>query len=176
MQRRELLKMSALLLGGSVSASLSQALLAGAAATPGAVNRFNQAQAAAVRLLCDMIIPQTDTPGAVEAGVPDFVATIVFDWYRPNERQVFLKGLAALDESARSRQRRPFHRASERTRTAALEDAVGTPFFRALKELVVHGYYTSEVGCTQEMIYRPAPGTYDGDVDFADVGRRWFYF
>ena len=71
MQRRELLKLSVALLGAAASASVSRALLADcgprtisdAAAFPGS-------QRASVELLADMIIPTTDTPGAVAAGVP----------------------------------------------------------------------------------------------------------
>ncbi len=37
-------------------------------------------------------------------------------------------------------------------------------FFRTLKELTVLGYYTSEVGATQELQYTPVPGRYDACV------------
>ena len=45
------------------------------------------------------------------------------------------------------------------------------PFFR--KELTLAGYYTSEVGMTQELQWRPVPGYYDGDVPLSEVGRAW---
>lgn len=141
-----------------------------------------------------MIIPATDTPGAVEAGVPDFIATIVFDWYRPREREAFAAGLRALDAYSRKREGVPFHQASNATRHSALreqeriagsyrappaprfgptgEDA-GLPFFHRIRELAVLGYYTSEVGATQELVYLPVPGRYDGAFDFSRLGRQW---
>ncbi len=47
------------------------------------------------------------------------------------------------------------------------------PFFSQLKELTVAGYYTSEVGATQELHWNPAPGEYRPDVPLAEVGRTW---
>ncbi len=48
-----------------------------------------------------------------------------------------------------------------------------SPFFTKLKELVVLGDYTSEVGATQELVDAPMPGYYDGNVDFNMVKRQW---
>ncbi len=47
------------------------------------------------------------------------------------------------------------------------------PFFRTFKELVLAGYYTSEIGATQELQWLAAPGRYDGNAPLADVGRAW---
>ena len=49
------------------------------------------------------------------------------------------------------------------------------PFFNKIKELTVLGYYTSEVGATRELAYNPVPGKFDGDYDYAKVGRQWSY-
>ena len=49
----------------------------------------------------------------------------------------------------------------------------GPPFFRMLKELTLAGYYTSEIGATQELQWLPSPGRYDADVPLSDVGRAW---
>ena len=45
-------------------------------------------------------------------------------------------------------------------------------FFRMLKELVVVGYYTSEVGATQELKATPF-GVWLADIPYAQVGRAW---
>ena len=190
--------MSAAALGLAASGGLARALHAGASVAEGAAAQFGGARAAAVALLADMIIPPTDTPGAVQAGVPDFIATIVFDWYRPGERQAFMQGLAALDEFCQARESQPFHLASEALRTAALQEqerlaiahraglaggdpypaateGESGPFFNRLRELVVFGYYTSKAGATLELIYRPVPGLYQGSADFGETGRQWAY-
>ena len=196
MQRRELIKLSALLLGTAASFSVSRALLAGANAAPGAAAKvFNSTQQTAIDLLSDMIIPTTDTPGAVAAGVPDFIASIIGEWYTDTERDIFFAGLNALDKYCFKQKGQPFHQATEATRIAALQDQERlaaeyksaipgellakpaedehAPFFKKIKELVVLGYYSSEVGATQELAYRPVPGEYNGNYEFAKVGRQW---
>lgn len=47
------------------------------------------------------------------------------------------------------------------------------PFMRSMKELTLVGYYTSEIGATQELRHEPVPGRFDGCVPFAEIGRTW---
>lgn len=47
------------------------------------------------------------------------------------------------------------------------------PFFRMMKEMTLTGYYTSEVGATQELQRVVVPGRYDGCVPLAEIGRAW---
>jgi hypothetical protein len=129
----------------------------------------------------------------VAAGVPDFIATIYRDWYDDSERAAFAAGLDELDAFCRDREGQAFHESSADTRHAALvaQQAIAesgggaatgpfgasmpvgpdAPFFTRLKELVVLGYYTSEVGATQELVYLPVPGRFDGDLALGDASR-----
>jgi hypothetical protein len=43
-------------------------------------------------------------------------------------------------------------------------------WFRTIKELTVLGYYTSEIGATQELRHVSVPGRFEGCVP---VGRTW---
>lgn len=52
-------------------------------------------------------------------------------------------------------------------------DAEDPPFFRMIKEMTVLGYYTSEIGMTEELRWMPWPGYYDGCVPFEEIGRAW---
>lgn len=45
-------------------------------------------------------------------------------------------------------------------------------FFRTLKELVLVGYYTSEIGATQELQMHPW-GSWRADIPYSEVGRAW---
>ena len=196
MQRRDLIKLSMMVLGSCASLSVSRALMAGVSAKPDTrAHVFNPPQQTAVNLLAEMIIPTTDTPGALAAGVPDFIASIVADWYTGTERDIFFQGLVALDNYCQTHTGKLFSRSDEATRIAALTEQEqvaskyqapagraafapasvdeNAPFFTKLKELVVLGYYTSEIGCTQELVYLPMPGEFNGDYDFAKVGRQW---
>ena len=51
--------------------------------------------------------------------------------------------------------------------------ATAPPFFRTMKELTIVGYYTSEVGATQELRHEAVPGRYEGCVPFERIGRTW---
>lgn len=52
------------------------------------------------------------------------------------------------------------------------EDVGREAFFRILKELVVVGYYTSEVGATQELRMNPM-GSWRGDVPYSNSSQAW---
>jgi len=196
MERRQFLKSAAVLLAGVSSAAVVRAIESGVPAVQPIAQAFLDAgQRAMIEALAEMIIPRTDTPGAMEAGVPHFIELMVSDWYSETERGIFVAGLAQLDEFCSARSGKPFLQCDAGARVAALLDAERlaglyvpertepdifgryvdqhTPFFTKLKELTVLGYYTSEVGATQELAYNPMPMRYDGDHDFAAVGRQW---
>lgn len=52
-------------------------------------------------------------------------------------------------------------------------DSARRPFFRTMKELTVVGYYTSEVGATEELRHEAVPGRHEGCVPFSRIGRTW---
>lgn len=185
MERRQLLK----LLGASAAAvGLTPGQVA-ALLGPGAPRRpsrafFTEAQREAVTVFADLVIPETDTPGAVEAGAVDFIEMIVSEWYDAEERERFMRGLAHLDAHSESVTGVRFAHAGEARQTAILEglqaegrtlreldDDAPTPFFHQARGLVLHGYYTSEIGMREELRYRPYPGRYEGCVDVSEVTR-----
>jgi hypothetical protein len=194
MNRRELLKIASVVMGGALSGSLSRQVMAGVLPTdkPSRTIFVGDAKLK-ISTLAEMIIPKTDTPGAIEAGVPNFIEMMVADWYSDRERKIFFDGLVALDTFCRGRDRKDFLRCGEAQRIEALRAAEklaqsyqspispfvpnstdeNTPFFTKIKELTVLGYYTSEVGAKQELAYNPMPMRYEGDYDFAKVGRQW---
>jgi hypothetical protein len=156
-------------------------------------SQLTESQRAMVAQLAELIIPTTDTPGAIAAGVPAFIDHIVSTWCTPKERAIFAAGLTALDAFCQAQYGCAFTACDARQRELALADAEqrargyrspaggsifsdtdeDAPFFYKLKQLTVLGYYTSEVGGTQELRYEPVPGRYDGDVDFNEIGREW---
>lgn len=52
------------------------------------------------------------------------------------------------------------------------EDEGPSAFFRRLKELVLVGYYTSELGATEELRANPL-GAWRADLPYSEVGRAW---
>ena len=64
------------------------------------INFFNEIQRQAIIIASERIIPRTDTPGAIDAGVPRFIELMVSDWLMDSERDTFMLGLQdLLDQS-----------------------------------------------------------------------------
>lgn len=191
--RRALLKVVGVTAGLAISSSCQRALESGVDLSAPPVNgSLSEDQLEVVSMLAELIIPETDTPGAIAAGVPEFIHRIVIDWYTPAEQQIFLDGLGELDAVAEAHWAAPFGRLDpdQQSRvlaemeppseggaqglTAVAAGAAGdVPFYLKLKELTVLGYYTSQVAAGTELDYQPVPGHYDGDARFEEVGRQW---
>jgi len=127
--------------------------------------------------IAQRILPATDTPGARDARVNEFIAVMLDEWYDDVDRLRFLEGLADVDTRTRAACGRVFVDASTAQQdeilrdlaqeVAALRSARGTAdqhFFHRIRYLTLYGYYTSEVGQKQEVRYEMIPGRYDGCV------------
>ncbi|KQN93082.1 transcriptional initiation protein Tat [Sphingomonas sp. Leaf231] len=138
---------------------------------------FTPAQRALVAALSERVVPTTDTPGAIAAGVPAYIEHMLGDWAIDDERAVILGGLATIDARSMTDYRTPAVKATPAQQDALLTLAMtggladAAEFFPAFKQLVLTGYYTSEVGITQERHYLPVPGDYDGAYPYAKVKR-----
>ena len=202
--RREAIAKLGGLLGGTLSASTLAALMGGCAHLRPVKHLENGYEARAfsiddystIRLLAETILPRTDTPGALDAGVPEFIDSMLIDWYPGDEREKFLIGFEQFKSTFKKKLGKVFTQASEEQRlehlkildrkafpdlrtnpqaAAEMNRRVqeGTaPFFRTLKELVVTGYYTSELGATQELRQNPM-GVFLPDVEYQTLGRAW---
>lgn len=183
--RRELIQRASILIGAALTPSVSTAVLAGASANKlPSLSRLPDPHKATISVLSELIIPATDTPGAIAAGVPNFVNLIFSDWYTAQERDSFLDGLTRLDKLCLKIYGAHLIDLPIQQQTAILticsEINAATahelhPFFLSIRELTVLGYYTSEVGAKQELIYNPVPMRYKGDYLYADVNKQWSY-
>jgi gluconate 2-dehydrogenase gamma chain len=68
-----------------------------------ALGLFDPHQRATVAAIAERIIPETDTPGARAAGVPEFIELIVAEHYKDDARAGFLEGLTDVDGRSRTR-------------------------------------------------------------------------
>lgn len=121
--------------------------------------------------IADTIIPDTDTPGAVKAGVPDFIDIMVTFWLSEAERSLFVTGLDQFGQETQRRYGKAFAQLSATERLGWLKavqaDAwakrgpgMEPPFFLWMKRLTVFGYYTSEIGAAEELTLNLVPGEY----------------
>ncbi len=193
MNRRTAVKSLGLLLGAAVSPGVARAISAGyRAPAPGVPYRVLTAeQGELLATLVEIIIPATDTPGARAARVDAYIDGLLADVFRADEREQFLAGLADVDVRARAQHGVIFVEATPEQRVTLMQAMAeegknapprprrrrarpeAGPFFPWLKELTVVGYYTSEIGATQELKYVHVAGKYDGDVPYRTVGRAY---
>jgi hypothetical protein len=141
---------------------------------------LSAAQAAVLSAAAEAMLPATDTPGAVAAGVPQFVDRTLADWSPPEDTARIRAALDRLDADARAAHGTSFAGLAPPQRTAILKardaearKAKAPDGFRQLKDLVTVGYFTSKPGATQALRYDPVPGAYHGCVPVKTIGRAW---
>jgi glucoside 3-dehydrogenase (cytochrome c) hitch-hiker subunit len=113
---------------------------------------LNGDQRVLVTTIAEMIIPETDTPGATTVKVPEFIDLILTEWASDDERATFLAGLGDIDTRASAMGSARFvglPAAKKVELLTALDTAppeqTGAAFaFRRLKALTVYGYFTSK--------------------------------
>ena len=138
--------------GGAAGADAAGSQVAASLLTP--------PRARVMAALAETIIPATDTPGASEAGVTEFVAALVDGWLDDDDRDRFLAGLDTVDPSARDRFGRDFADCARDEQAtlvgdldanlARLRDDPSADetryFFHDVKRFTLTAYFTSEVG------------------------------
>jgi gluconate 2-dehydrogenase gamma chain len=189
LERRALLKRVTLMLGGAISAPAVLAILQGCSAkesVPGAATAwrfFKGRQADVVSAIADVLIPRTDTSGALDAGVPAFIDAVMADVYAKDAQERFSSGLDEFTTAAgvggkAFLEQDAAHRAA--TVQQALDAALtGThedkPFILVARELTLLGFYTSRVGITENMEYVPVPTVYHGCVPLSAMKKHVYW-
>lgn len=188
--RRQALRRVGALLGGVVSAPTVAGVLSGCERMSGSdwtPQALSAEQNQMVDTIAEIIIPTTDTPGASAANVNRFVDAMVGESYLPEDRDRFLQGLDDANARCEEAYGAPFTECTpeqQRALVAELDDELfgpdaaefdreNPPFFRMMKELTIVGYYTSEIGATEELRTNIVPGRFDGDVPYEEIGRAW---
>jgi hypothetical protein len=141
------------------------------------------AQARTVTAVSEIIVPETDSPGATAAGVVDFVDVILSEWLEDDERDRFLAGLDDVDRRSHALEGTPFTSCTvegQISLVAALDGEVdalrrsgaGEPadhFFYDMKRFALAGFFTSEVGM-RSLGYRIVPGAFEACVLLDEYG------
>lgn len=177
LDRRTLMQSVALLIGAATVPSLAgcKAILAGDDA-------LDAGRMTLLTAIADTIIPVTDTPGAVAAGVPKLLAGMLRDWASAAHRAELIGAIdeiGALDKAG-------FATLVPARRTALLTahdkaavqpgpppkvklsgiaamlagPPVANPAYVRLKGLIINLYYSSEIASTKELIFEAVPGKF----------------
>jgi len=184
LSRRDALRGLTLTIGG-VTTGLASRAFAAAPVLAWSPTALTPAQARLVEVVAELIIPATETPGAREAGVPQFIDRALADYLDKGQAQRLLGGLERMDADARAAHGDVFVALTPQQQVELLttydreaatvpgQSSGDTHFFRALEDLVTVGYFTSEPGATVALRYDPIPGAYHGCVPLAELGRGW---
>lgn len=157
----------------------------------GGLRTLNQHQNATVTTISELIIPETDTPGAKGAKVNEFIDLLLTDWFDQPEKDRFLQGLTQIDTDSRNHFGKDFVActASQQTdlmkqfdseamesaraqKIAAKTDTTQPPlpnFFYMFKRLTLVGYYTSEIGFKKELGKSIIPPKHSGCAPIPEV-------
>jgi hypothetical protein len=160
-------------------------------ASPTKLKIFNAHQDATVTAIAELILPQTDTPGAKAARVNEFIDLIVADWYSDEERALFLAGISNVDTRTQALFGKDFVDASASQQadilrglgdqmaeaTSALNAAPrgyrgenpepDDNFYFMFRNLTLTGYFTSEIGFSKQLREEIIPGHFEGCTPIA---------
>jgi hypothetical protein len=189
MNRREALSSVALLLGGTLIGS--EMFLSGCTNENKKIGTagldFSPEDVSFLDEVGDTIIPATDTPGAKDAKIGEFMHTIVRDCYNKTDQDIFIAGMGKLNEASKSMNGKYFLESSPEERKnllialdkeqkdyTAKKKATDPPhYFRMFKELTIWGYFTSEPGATKALRYVAVPGRYEGCIPYKKGDKAW---
>jgi len=173
MKRREAIRNSAFLVGCGLSAGTIASIATGckdsAAAADEIISYLDKDTFSLLGEVVETIIPKTDTPGAKEAGVGEFIDNAV-SLFTEEEQGLFTQVMEGLKEGG-------FMNAPVEEREKmllALDDVEGDiKPYSILRGLVCQGYFTSEIGATQALSYLPIPGEWVPCIELSEVGKAW---
>jgi hypothetical protein len=161
----------------NIGASVNQRLSATPPSPSGLLGPFSARQNELVLTIAEHILPRTDTPGARDARVNEFIAVMVAEWYDENEQTRFMNSLADVDQrsrrqfgagflEARPAEQETLLRGLEAEAVALRNAGASTSrlFWPSFKGLTLYGYFTSELVQTEVLHTVISPGRFDGCV------------
>jgi hypothetical protein len=188
MERRELLKMIALLTGGTVIGA--DLFLSGC--NTKADNYFSEKDIAFFDEVAETIIPKTNTPGAKDAETGKFMAVYATGCYDEAQQKILLDGIQQLNKAAEKKYALAFMKLTAQQKeelltiinkeaeehnavksTASNGDQAPPHYFTLMKQLTLLGFFTSKPGATKVLRYIPVPGKYEGCIDHKKGETAW---
>ena len=168
--RRAAIKSAVALLGGTLTAMQLDLLSNSYASSDEALSKrfFTSDQFKIISRIADLIIPETDTPGALGVGAPNFIDMMLADWASSNRQLDFVKGLDEINLRAKDSLSKSFLACSAEQQELILREIdkeyfnkdLNNLYFGMIKKMVLFAYYSSEVGATLELNFQRIPGDY----------------
>ncbi|CAD0007275.1 gluconate 2-dehydrogenase subunit 3 family protein [Flavobacterium salmonis] len=140
--------------------------------------------------LVDILLPRTQTPGAKEAKVQDYIISYMESCSSNKEYNNFLNGLKDLQETCLSTYDTTFEKCTMQQKTEIVQTFEnnadsggllskisnkinGRSFYTILKKVTIEGYCTSQMGATQLLNYELIPGRYNAITTIKPNQKAW---
>jgi hypothetical protein len=143
---------------------------------------FNKNQLILLKKICSIIIPKTETLGAAEVDTHGFIDNQLFHCHSKEDQNTALALLTLVDTRAQQQAASSFINLTSKQQFQLLTDLdlgqnsfdqTQRADFKLLKQYICFGYYTSEVGATQELRYDPVPGGFKGSIPYKKTDPTW---
>jgi len=142
---------------------------------------LTRSQLLSLKSIAQTIIPATDTPGAGDVDCHGFVDHQLVACHTAQQQNQVIEIIKDIDKAAQSLGATGFSTLNENhmhtilTRIEARQgfSDVQKDQFKFLKQLIVFGYFTSQVGATQALNYQAVPGGYRGSIPADDSTKSW---
>jgi hypothetical protein len=175
--RRHFLQGASTLMAHAAFPQVLEAFLAGSPSEPQAARPlafFTDSELDIVRVLVDLILPETDSPAASAADTHGFIDLALSACATPLQQKTLREGLASLAAAGFAAQTEP-ERVRWLTQRAAADATLDydVSFFKILKDYTMVGYFHSEIGATQALAYEKVPGGYQGDIPLTAQQKAW---
>lgn len=141
--------------------------------------------------LAEIIIPETDTPGAKSAHVEDYIIKVLLNCTDIMKQNKFFAGIQGIEEYSLRKYGKEFLNCSTAEKKAVFEYAAnhsgfsyrilnrinkkffGESFYLTLRDLTIEGYCMSKPGATQGLAYDYLPVNYDACVVLKPNQKSW---
>lgn len=132
-----------------------------------------------VSRLSELIIPRTETPGALDVNVPGYIDGLMADWASEETRTAHRQALAEIERRLSDRlsdnggflaldEAEAEQVLAELDRSAFAEAADELGGYRSFKGYVTRSYFATEGGAREEQQWVAVPGRWDPDVLVTD--------
>jgi len=178
MNRREALKRTATITGLAISSSITLSILE-SCQPKGEINWqpqfLSEEEARLVAAISETILPESDTPGASELHLYEFIDMMLKDTFSEDVQKKFKEGLAAFSATTNKDYSKPFEKCSQNQKTEIIQAEETRSYeqlsqtkqrsaYLTIKQLTLLGFFTSECVMTNLLNYNPVPTRYDGCI------------
>jgi hypothetical protein len=171
--RRDVLKTLIVSVGGTSLLSACGGQVTLGALAPGAPPRFySEREMALLSRVSDLLLPRTETPGALDVQVPALLDKLMAEWADSRTQIAHRATLAALDTRLQTRSGDDFLGAGDAVAQGALAAVDSAAFagepiqgYRGLKGLITQAYFATEEGALEERQWVAVPGRWEPCVD-----------